>query len=108
MTTNSTPEPDETYERIMAEMTVPCSGCGQPRAVYRTGMGDARCGSCGRRFNREPDETYEQNDPVMGRGRGVPIRGMNPKPMPSRLTWLDLVAVGLCLAGVALGAWWLW
>jgi hypothetical protein len=23
--------------------------------------------------NHEPDETYEQNDPVMGLGRGVPV-----------------------------------
>jgi hypothetical protein len=38
----------------------------------------------------------------------VPIRGMNPKPQPSRLTWQDLVAVGLCLAGVlGVAAWWL-
>jgi hypothetical protein len=97
MTNNSTPEPDETYEQT-GRICVTCWAA-LPLGGY------AICGPC---WRKRYGETYEQNDPVMGLGRGVPIRGMNPKPQPSRLTWQDLVAVGLCLAGVLGLAWWLW
>jgi hypothetical protein len=98
MTNQITPEPDETYEQN-GRICVTC-GAALPLGGY------AICGPC---WRKQYGETYEQADPVMGLGRGVPIRGMNPKPLPSRLTWPDLVAVGLCLAVVAaLGAWWLW
>jgi hypothetical protein len=92
-------EPDEPYEQP-ARMCVDCK-------ALPADPGFTVCTPCWKKAYS--GETYEQADPVMGLGRGVPIRGMNPKPLPSRLTWQDLVAVGLCLAGVlGVAAWWLW